>query len=165
MQIDIISAILNRIEFPSNMQIYYYFCQIDIAEGWGWRIYPASTRKWRHIRKGFGTQIKVKRMEIEIIAALFQWFSKQQVNCHCFCKMDIGKRGCWRVYQATMGNWYQIGKWFWTHIKCLRLQIEIIASIFDWFSKQQVNLSLFLSDWFCRKLGLTDLPDHHGKDL
>ena len=102
-------------------------------------------------------------MEIEIIAALFQWFSEQQVNCHCFCKMDIGKRGCWRVYQATMGNWYQIGKWFWTHIKCLRLQIEIIASIFDWFSKQQVNLSLFLSDWFCRKLGLTDLPGHDRK--
>ena len=40
------------------------------------------------------------------------------------------------------------------------MQIEIIAVIFDWSAKQQVNLSLFLSNWYCGKLGLTNLPGH-----
>ena len=43
------------------------------------------------------------------------------------------------------------------------MQIEIIAAVFGWISKQQVNLALFLSDGFYRKLGLTDLPGHAGK--
>ena len=43
------------------------------------------------------------------------------------------------------------------------MQIEILASVFDWISKQQLNLSLFLWDWYCRKLKLTDLPGHDGK--
>ena len=43
------------------------------------------------------------------------------------------------------------------------MQIEIIAAIFDWIFKQQLNLSLFLSDWYCRNLWLADLPSHDGK--
>ena len=39
----------------------------------------------------------------------------------------------------------------------------IIAVIFDWISKQQLNLLLFLSDWYCWKLWSTDLPDHDVK--
>ena len=40
----------------------------------------------------------------------------------------------------------------------------ILWSVCDWTSKQQLNLVLFLPDcWFCRKLGLTDLPGHNGK--
>ena len=49
------------------------------------------------------------------------------------------------------------------NFKCFRVQIEIIAAVFGWISKQQVNLALFLSDGFYRKLGLTDLPGHAGK--
>ena len=43
------------------------------------------------------------------------------------------------------------------------MQIEIIAVIFDWTSKQQVNLLLFVSDWYSQKLELKDLPGHDGK--
>ena len=37
------------------------------------------------------------------------------------------------------------------------MQTEIIADISDWFPNKQVNLSLFLPNWYCRKLGLTNL--------
>ena len=43
------------------------------------------------------------------------------------------------------------------------MHVEIISAIFDWISKQQVNLSLFLFDWYYWKLGLTSLPGHDGK--
>ena len=43
------------------------------------------------------------------------------------------------------------------------MQIEIIAVIFDWTSKQQANLSLFASDWYSQKFELKDLPGHDGK--
>ena len=43
------------------------------------------------------------------------------------------------------------------------VQIEILWSVFDWTSKQQLNLLLFLSDCYCRKLWLMDLPGHNGK--
>ena len=43
------------------------------------------------------------------------------------------------------------------------VQIEIIADIFDRFSKQRVNLLLFLSNRYCLKLVLIDLPGHDGK--
>ena len=43
------------------------------------------------------------------------------------------------------------------------VQIEIVAAVYDWIFKQQLNLLLFLSDWYCGKLGLTDLPGHDGK--
>ena len=43
------------------------------------------------------------------------------------------------------------------------MQIEFLAFVFDWFIKRQLNLLLFLSDWYCRKLGLTDLPSHDEK--
>ena len=33
----------------------------------------------------------------------------------------------------------QIRKWFVTHIRAIKMEIEIIATIFQWFSKQQVN--------------------------
>ena len=69
----------------------------------------------------------------------------------------------WRIYRATTGKWHQISIWFEDSVKGFGVQIEILASVFDWISKQQLNLSLFLWDWYCRKLGLTDLPGHDGK--
>ena len=50
-----------------------------------------------------------------------------------------------------------------SNIKVFRVQIEIFAAVFDWISKQQLNLLLFLSDWHCGKLGLTDLLGHDRK--
>ena len=48
-------------------------------------------------------------------------------------------------------------------LKGFIVKIEIIAMTFVWISKQKVNLTLFLLDWFYRMLGLTDLPGHDGK--
>ena len=42
------------------------------------------------------------------------------------------------------------------------MQIEIIPAISDWISKQQFS-SLFLSDWYCQKLGLMYSPGLNGK--
>ena len=52
---------------------------------------------------------------------------------------NIGKSGVWRVYRVTTGNWRQISKWFVSLIKVIRVEIEIIAAIFQWHLKQQVN--------------------------
>ena len=49
-----------------------------------WRIYMAMRKGCRWKRKWFVTHIKVKRVGTEIIAALFQCFSKQLVNLPSF---------------------------------------------------------------------------------
>ena len=43
------------------------------------------------------------------------------------------------------------------------MQAEIIVVISDGFSKQQVNFSLFLSNWYCQKLGWMDLLGYDRK--
>ena len=63
----------------------------------------------------------------------------------------------------TTEKWHQIWIWFEVSVKEFKVQIEIFAFVFDWIFKQQLNLLLILSDWYCRKLGLTDLPGHDGK--
>ena len=66
-------------------------------------------------------------------------------------------------YRTTTGNWHQTWIWFEDNFKGFRVQIEILAVVFDWISKQQLNFLLLLLDWSCRKLGLTYLPSHDGK--
>ena len=44
-----------------------------------------------------------------------------------------------------------------------KVEIEIIAAIFLWFLKQQLNFQLFLEDWYWEKWELKDLPGHVGK--
>ena len=68
----------------------------------------------------------------------------------------ILRKKVWRSCQATTGNWHQIWIWLEGNFKEFRVQIEIFAAVFDWISKQQLNLLLLLSDWYCGKLGLTD---------
>ena len=43
------------------------------------------------------------------------------------------------------------------------MEIEIIAAIFLWFLKQQLNFQLLLEDWYWEKWELTDLPGHVEK--
>ena len=69
----------------------------------------------------------------------------------------------WWSYWATTGNWHQISSWFEGSFNGFRVQIEILAAVFYLILKQQLNLWLFLSDLNYKKLGLTDLPGHHGK--
>ena len=66
-------------------------------------------------------------------------------------------------YRTTTGNWHQTWIWLEDNFKGFRVQIEILAVVFDWISKQQLNFLLLLLDWSCRKLGLTYLPGHDGK--
>ena len=64
---------------------------------------------------------------------------------------------------ATTGNGRQIWIWFEDGFKGFKIQIEILATVFGWISRQQSNLLMLLSDEYCRKLGLTNLPRHDGK--
>ena len=84
-------------------------------------------------------------------------------TCNCFCKIDIGKQGWGPIYRATTEKWHQIWICFEVSDKEIKVQIEILAFIFDWIFNQQLNLFLILSDWYCRKLGLTDWPGHDRK--
>ena len=43
------------------------------------------------------------------------------------------------------------------------MRTEILAAVFDRISKQQLNLLLFLSDWYLGKSALTDLSGHVRK--
>ena len=61
-----------------------------------------------------------------------------------YVKLMLGNKGSWRSYQATAGNWHQVWIWFEDNLKGFRVQIEIIAAVFDWISKQQLNLLLLL---------------------
>ena len=89
-------------------------------------------------RKWFITHKKGITVEIQIITAIFHWFCDWWI-CNCFCKIDIGKNGDWQIYRVMTGKWRQTRKWFVTHIKGVRVEIEIIAAIFQWFLKQQGN--------------------------
>ena len=80
-----------------------------------------------------------------------------------FFLIYIGKKGGWRIYRATTENWHQIWIWFKISVTEFKVQIEILAFVFDWIFKQQLNLLLILSDWYYRKLGLTNLPGHNDK--
>ena len=83
-------------------------------------------------------------MEIEIIAAFFQWFLKQQVNFQFYFKTDTWKSGGWQSYRATTGNERQTWIWFEDNFKGFRVHIEILATAFGGVSKQQLIMSLFL---------------------
>ena len=156
-KIEILAAVFDWITKQKlNLLLFY---QTDIGKNWGWRIYRTTTGKWRQIRKWFLSLVKGSREEIGIIADILQWFLKEQVNFDCVCKVDIGKSWGWGTYRATTGNWYQIWIWFEKNFKEFRVQIEILGAVFDWITKQQLNLLLLLSDWYRGKLGLTDLLD------
>ena len=92
-------------------------------------------------------------------------FQNNKWISNCFCKSEFWylEKGGWRIYRATTVNWHQILIWSESNLKKFRVQIEISAAVFSWISKQQLNLLLFLSDWYCGKLGLTDLRRHNEK--
>ena len=86
---------------------------------------------------------------------------RTSASYYCLCHINFAKSVGRRIYWATTVNWRQVWIWFEGNFKGFRVQIEIPATIFDWISNQQLNLSLFLSDWYCQKLGL---PNLHGRD-
>ena len=147
----------------SNNQICNCFYQIDIAKSWCWQIYWITTRKWRQIRKWFWSFIKKLRVVIEIIEVIFLWFWKQQVRFQLFFE-DMYLEKWWLTeLSGHDGNRREIWIWFEGNFKEFRVRIEILVTVFGWVSKQQSNLLLFLSDWYYRKLGLTDLPGNDRK--
>ena len=92
-------------------------------------------------------------------AAIFQWHLKHQVNLLIVFVRLVLRKKVWQSYRVTTGNWI----WFESNFKGFRVQIEILPTVFDWIFKQQLNLFFLLSDWYCRKFGLTNLPGHDGK--
>ena len=129
----------------------------------GLRIYRATTEKWCQMRKWFLNHTKVKAMEIETLPPFFTDFPNNKEICHCLCQIDIEKSLGWRIYWATTESWRQIWIWLEGSFKEFRVQMGILAAIFNWISKQQSILLLFLSDWYCWNLVLTDLTSHKGK--
>ena len=60
-------------------------------------------------------------------------------------------------------NWRQILTWFESNFEWFRVLIVISEAIFDWIYKQLLNVGFFLLDWYCQKLGITDLLDNDEK--
>ena len=211
------------VTFETRGKFLIAFVRLILGKKGGWRSYRTTKGHWHQIWIWFEGHFKVYRVQTEILAAVFNWVSKQKLNLllflsdwygrklgltdllghvgkvvsdekmififhqrnnggnryYCnhflvtfettgkflidFVRLILRKSGAWRSYRATTGNWHQIWIWFKGNFKGFRLQIEIVAAVYDWIFKQQLNLLLFLSDWYCGKLGLTDLPDHDGK--
>ena len=141
MQTEILATVLDWMNFQATIKC-HYICKIDIAESWGWLIYQTTTGKWRQTRKWFLYLIKSLTLKKEIIEVFFCDFWNNKQISNCFFKISIG--GDWRSYQATMGNWHQIWIWFAGNFKEFRVQMEILAGVFVWICKQQLNLSLLL---------------------
>ena len=112
----------------------------------------ATTGKWRQIRKWFLTHIKFIRVEIEIVAAIFFVVFETASKILIAFVRPIRLKSCnCQIYR------------YWASMKDLRKQREFIAAIFDWFPKRKANVPLLVSDWYWKKFGLTNLPDHDGK--
>ena len=62
-------------------------------------------------------------MEIEIIAAVFYWYLKQQA------KIDNGKKGGWQGYRTTTEKWHEKWIWYTGDFKEFRVQVEIFVSV------------------------------------
>ena len=101
------------------------------------------------LRKALGCRYR-------LLKSFLSDFSRNKQICHSLCQIGIGKSSGWQSDEC------QIWIWFKLKFQGFRIQIEIVQAIFIWISKQQVHLPLFLSKWYCRKLGLTDLPSQDG---
>ena len=122
--------------------------------------FTGFTGKWCQIRKWFLTHIKDITLHIDILQSFSSDFWNNKKIWHCLRQIDIGKSWGWRIYRATTwsrckiwiwfttGNWHQIWIWLEGNFKGFMVQIEIPAAISNSISKQQVNLLLFLPDWY-----------------
>ena len=63
-----------------------------------------------------------------------------------FVTVILGKKGVDRVTAPRRGNDVRYEFDLKLILKGFRVQIEILAAIFDWIFKQQLNLSLFLQN-------------------
>ena len=121
------------------------------------------TGKWCQIRKWFLTHIEDITMEIEIFAPIYQRFSKQQESLALLASdwywEKLGFADLLDRNMKLMSNIKQ------SNFKGFSVKVEIITPYYhsNWISKQPVSLPLLLSDWYCQKLGLTDLPGHYEK--
>ena len=102
-------------------------------------------------------------MEIEIFAPIYQRFSKQQESLALLASdwywEKLGFADLLDRNMKLMSNIKQ------SNFKGFSVKVEIITPYYhsNWISKQPVSLPLLLSDWYCQKLGLTDLPGHYEK--
>ena len=101
-----------------------------------------------------GSRCKQRLFQPFVIVIL----SKKQI-WHCFCQVDTIWTWGWSIYRATIRNWCQRRKWFVTHIKFMKMEIDVLQLFLGDFPDKKK----FESDWYCEKLGLTDLRSHNMK--
>ena len=77
------------------------------------------------------------RLQIEIIVAILRDFSKSKQIRYCLCQISVDKNRGWRIFWVTTWNLRQIWIWFEDSFKEFRMQIEIIAVIFDLISSNE----------------------------
>ena len=77
------------------------------------------------------------RVQIEIIVAILRDFSKNKQICYCLYQISVDKNRGWRIFWVTTWNLRQIWIWFEDSFKEFRMQIEIIAVIFDLISSNE----------------------------
>ena len=70
-------------------------------------------------------------VQIEIIVAILRDFSKNKQIRYCLCQISVDKSRGWRIFWVTTWSSRQIWIWFEDIFKEFRMQIEIIAVIFD----------------------------------
>ena len=134
------SCILSWLNFQATIK----FVTLILPKIWFDGFTEPRREWWHQIRKQLLSLIKVLGWKWRLLHSFFSDTWKDRKISNRLCKVDIKKNGGWRSYQATTGKWYEIWIWFEGSAKEVRMQIEILTSVFDWISKQQLNLSLFL---------------------
>ena len=116
----------------------------------------------RYKDRDAATNIRGIRVEIKIIAAIFQWILKQQVNLSFFCKTDIGKVR----FNGSTGPRRKIEDRYEFGLKAsleFRVQTEIIAVLFRLNFQATSKFVIASVRLILTKVGLTNLPDCNGK--
>ena len=101
------------------------------------------TGLWRNIygNNEFGLRAILKSLGwiYTLLQSFLSKFASKELICHCLCHIDIARKWVWPIYRTTTAKWIKIRKYFLTHIKDMKVEIEVIGATFQWCLKQQVN--------------------------
>ena len=98
----------------------------SIAKNGSWRIYQATMNDWRQI-------CNFKRFRVQIVNVSTIFWLNLQATSNFFVvsiRLMLPKDGGWQIYRTTMRKSRQIRKWFLTHNKSIRVEIEMFQPIF-----------------------------------
>lgn len=101
----------------------------SIAKNGSWRIYQATMNDWRQI-------CNFKRFRVQIVNVSTIFWLNLQATSNFFVvsiRLMLPKDGGWQIYRTTTRKSRQIRKWFLTHNKSIRVEIEMFQPIFGDF--------------------------------